>query len=201
MSDSPEPPPSPANRDELTQQLRELLQEIKGLRADLRPQRRDPSRQVAAGWLWLLVLILLVGVVYFTMGFGDKGYSAIGGSDFRKLIEEHQIGRVVFVGTDRVEGELKEGALQDVGKLSPELKQVKSQIRHSRVWTFINPNEIRSKQEVTELCDRAKVPYSFEPERSDWVGPLLMLGVPVLILLALFLLFLLPRLLQSPGRH
>src|SRR5271168_5059855 len=74
--------------------------------------RRRPE-VMPGGWLWLVLLVLLVMVMmFFVSSFGG---SLIDYSDMLRLAEAGQvpggnaiIKRVVFVGTDRIEGDLQE---------------------------------------------------------------------------------------------
>src|SRR5437899_6011040 len=89
------------------------------------PAPRDPnspsgkkSRRpeiMPGGWLWLVLLILLVLVMMFFINFGQG--SVIDYSDVVRLAQAGKnpagntvIKRVVFVGPDRLEGELQDSA-------------------------------------------------------------------------------------------
>src|ERR1700740_3690936 len=85
--------------------------------------RRRRQEVMPGGWLWLLILMLLVGVLYFTMGFGNAGQIQI--SDFMKLVEDHQVSRVLIMGSNRIVGELKDNA-----KVPADLEK---QIRGNRI--------------------------------------------------------------------
>jgi cell division protease FtsH len=134
------------------------------------------------GWLWLLILLLLVGVVYFAMGFGNG--SQIGYSDFMDLVDKHQFSMVQIVGTNRIEGELNEDAKV------PEALQ--KQIRGKVVSAVIPEDAIRGGK-VTETLTKAGVKFRAQEEHGAWIGPLLMLLLPGIILLAIFFFILLPR--------
>jgi len=134
------------------------------------------------GWLWLLILILLVGVLYFAMGIGSG--NQIPYSEFMKLVDEHQVTMVQIVGTNRIEGELI-----DKPKLPPDLEK---QIRGKVISAIVPESETRNGA-VTEKLTKAKVTYRAQEEHGAWVGPFLMLLLPGLILLAIFFFFLLPR--------
>src|SRR5436190_1835554 len=99
--------------------------------------RRRRQDAMPGGWLWLLILILLVGVLYFAMGIGNG--SQIGYSDFMSLVEQHQVDTVQIVG-NRIEGELKENP-KDNPKLSDKLK---GQIRGKVISALIPESETRS---------------------------------------------------------
>jgi cell division protease FtsH len=136
------------------------------------------------GWLWLLILLLLVGVLYFTMGFGTAGQ--VDYSEFMKLVEDHQVNKVVLLGANRVVGELKEGAKV------PEEVAKKLRGANNKIAANVPESEVRSGN-VSERLNKAGVRYSAEEEHGAWIGPFLMLLLPGLILLAVFFFFLLPR--------
>src|SRR5437016_3183787 len=86
------------------------------------PPPRDPSSPpsknrrrpevMPGGWLWLVLLILLVSAMLFFVGFG--GSSEIGYSELKRLAEAGKrdkrnviVFHVDFVGTDRLQGELQ----------------------------------------------------------------------------------------------
>jgi cell division protease FtsH len=149
------------------------------------------------GWLWLLILILLVGVLWFTMGFGNPGQ--IQYSDFMKLAEDHLFTSVTYVnGSDRLVGELDEDKLKDEAKLPADVKELKKQFRGSRVSSQVPDPEVRSGK-VTERLTKAGVRISAEAEHGAWLGFLLTLLLPGLILLALFFFFFLPRIRDPLG--
>src|SRR5438093_8874106 len=76
--------------------------------------RRRPE-VMPGGWLWLVLLVLLVLVMMFFINFGSGSVV-----DYTDVLRMAQVGktasgnviikRIVFVGTDRLTGELQEGA-------------------------------------------------------------------------------------------
>src|SRR6266446_4136040 len=68
--------------------------------------RRRRQEVMPGGWLWLLILAMLVGVLWFTMSINNA--SQIPYSEFLKLVEEHQFATVDIVGNSLITGELKE---------------------------------------------------------------------------------------------
>src|SRR5262245_27564938 len=78
--------------------------------------RRRPD-VVPSGWIWLVLLIVLVFALLVTMGFGNA--ANINYSNFWQLaqkgkdkdqLQNTNIKKVVFIGLDKIEGELQESA-------------------------------------------------------------------------------------------
>jgi cell division protease FtsH len=161
------------------------------------PQREQPnppgkSRRrpdpVPGGWLWLVLLLMLVGVLYYALGFGNPGTIAY--SDFMDvLVKNNLVKKVVFVGdTGRLDGELKDKAI-DSTKIDDTLRK---QIRHNHFSVLVPDSEIKSGH-VTKKLDENNVAYSKVEEQGAWLGTLVMVILPTVLLLALFFFFLLPR--------
>jgi cell division protease FtsH len=149
------------------------------------------------GWLWLLILVLLVGVLWFTMGFGSPGQ--IQYSDFMKLAENHYLSSVTYINSsNRMIAELDEDKFKDESKLPDWVKDLRKQIRGPRVSTNVADSDERS-GDVTRDLKKAGVKYSAEPANGAWLGFLLTLLLPGLILLALFFFFFLPRIRDPLG--
>jgi cell division protease FtsH len=143
-------------------------------------RRRRPD-VMPGGWLWLVLLLLLVGILYFTLvpNTGRIDYSV-----FMDLVKKKQFDRVDIIGTSRMVGEVA-----DTDKL-PE--SVRNKVRGKRLDTLIPESAIKSGQLTNEL-DKAGVPYSQQEEHGAWLSTLLVLILPALLLLAIFFFFLLPR--------
>jgi cell division protease FtsH len=164
---------------------------------------KKPRRQEAGlgGWLWLVVLVLLVGFLYIAFGFGSS--NTIDWSDFQELLQEGKVKSLIVQGKEpaKILGELVEDA---------ELKEsLKKKIRGAppKFTTNVPPYEEKGGKlgdkldtarvgpppKKGEVDNRPKVKVSYQEETGTWIGPLLMLLLPALILLAIFFLFLLPR--------
>src|SRR5947209_3971542 len=79
------------------------------------PRTRRRPEVMPGGWLWLVLLVLLVLVMVLFLGIGSG--TPIDYSDLLRLAEAGKttggnniIKRVVFVGADRLEGELQDDA-------------------------------------------------------------------------------------------
>jgi len=161
------------------------------------PPPREPSgpnkgrrRQEAmpGGWLWLVILLVAVAFLWFTLGFQSPGM--IDYTEFMQVATQDKLfSRVVILGNERAIGELKEGAEE---KLKKDKKEIAGKISRNRLGTNI-PGGAQGIPEMTKELQQAKVPLRKDEEPGTWVGPLLMLLLPGLILLAIFFFFLLPR--------
>lgn len=145
--------------------------------------RRRPDT-MPGGWLWLVILLVLAGFLYFTLGFPSAGI--IDYSQFMKLAKDGSFTRVVIVGDNRAIGELNKKAEEKLEE------PIKRQVRSGRLATSI-PGGAQAITRMTTELDSAKVDYRQEQEPGTWIGPLMMLLLPGLILLAIFFFFLLPR--------
>jgi cell division protease FtsH len=154
-----------------------------------RPRRR-PSPPTSNSWIWLVVGAILVVMIFF-LNYGDGG--TIDNSDFWKLMDQGKVSEVILY-SDRIVGQVE----------NPE--DVPETIRkHLRDKKFVVYREANDKGTLEQkLIDySAKHPNSFkwhnEPERGAWIGPMLMLLVPVLVVLAVIFFFILPRLRDPLG--
>ena len=108
-------------------------------------------------------------------------------SVFLKLVEKKQIKKLVFVGKERVLGEIKEQPE------SPE-EFVKSLSLPGNKFSVSLPPANDSRPLADEIHKRdPEVVITFEEEHGAWVGPLLTTLLTTMILLAILFLFVLPR--------
>jgi cell division protease FtsH len=142
------------------------------------------------GWLWLVILVLLVGILYLTLGFGST--NNIDYSEFTALLQEGKVERITVITSTppKIIGELKKGAVEQL----PE--QLQKKIPNGKFATDVPAYDVQvglgNKIEAAKKKNPELIVKS-EPERGTWVGPVLMLLLPALLLLAIFFLFLLPR--------
>src|SRR5438128_18290 len=149
-------------------------------REPVNPQnRRRRQESMPGGWLWLVILLLLAGILWFTF---VPTTGTIDYSDFMELAKEKKFDKVIIKGTSRAIGELKES---EVAKLKDEIKR---QVRYNKIETAI-PDKGEITKKLTEYGTR----FRQEEEAGTWVGPLLMMVLPAVIILAIFFFFLLPR--------
>ncbi len=150
-------------------------------------QQRRPD-VMPGGWLWLVILVLLVGILYLALGFGSS--NQIDYSDFTTLLEKGDVESVTVIGKEspKIVGEIKKNV---------ELpERLKKQIRNDKFTTLVpsyeqNTGLSRKLDEAQRKFPSLKIRY--QEEQGTWIGPLLMLLLPALLLLAIFFLFLLPR--------
>jgi cell division protease FtsH len=113
-------------------------------------------------------------------------------SDFLKLADANKLSKVTFVGTDRIVGEVKDAG--DLPKDIKEPEQLKKRLHNNR-FTTLKPDRLDSAPLIAELRKGdPSLAIAQEPERAAWVGPVLMMLLPAVLLLGVFFLFLLPRL-------
>ncbi|MCI0463422.1 MAG: ATP-dependent zinc metalloprotease FtsH [Gemmataceae bacterium] len=138
------------------------------------------------GWVWLVILLMVVGMLLFTQEFSG---STIDYSDFYRLVETGKVSKVTFLGNERLLGEVKDAT-------DPEVQKLK--LRGGKFTTFLPPGTEVTKDLTKVLLDKgARV--NRDEERGAWLGPLLMMLLPALLLLGVFFLFLLPRLRDPLG--
>ena len=148
------------------------------------PPSRKGRRQdtMPGGWLWIVILFLLAGVMYFTLGFNSAG--VIGYSEFMKLAAPHKedngkkvepgkFSKVVIKGTNRMVGEIRDGEVDALPKA------IKDRVRYNKVETNIPPPEQLSGN-VTKLLTEYGVPFGSEEETGAWMGPIFMFWLPIL---------------------
>jgi cell division protease FtsH len=150
-----------------------------------RRRRPDP---VPGGWLWLVLLLMLVAVLYYALGFGSPGDIDYSSEFLNVLVKNKLVKKVVFVGSDRINGELKSDAM-DSGKLDDALKK---KIRNNRFTTMVPDADVKSGYITTELR-KYGVDFTPVPEQGAWLGTLVMVVLPTLLLIGFFVFFLLPR--------
>src|SRR5262249_36294864 len=152
--------------------------------------RRRPEPAAPGSWLWLVLLLGLVFVLLFTVGMG--GGASIPIDDFYRIAQagtdkaarkNTNIKKVLFVGPERIEGEVYENA-----RLPDDPKNLRSR----RFSTLVPQADITS-GEVTRILRESYVSYARQEETGAWIPQLLMLLLPALLLLGIFFFFLLPR--------
>src|SRR5262249_3384929 len=77
-------------------------------------QRRRPQPGVGGNWVWLVILLLLVGMV---LANSMNSARRVDWNQFYSWLKAGYLKKVVLVGTERIEGELK-----DIDKLQKELE-------------------------------------------------------------------------------
>lgn len=162
-------------------------------------RRRRPD-VMPGGLLWLLLLLLIVFVLgsFLWRTSVTIDYTSEFLNQLIKLQKEHKddkdkqiIKKVVFQGnSNTLNGELTKAA-NEIEGLSQELKNKMG--RNTSFRTFVPAPDMQGDHSVTVLLKEANVNYSVEPESGAWIGTVIMMLLPALVLIALFFLFFLPR--------
>jgi cell division protease FtsH len=134
----------------------------------------------------VLILLAMIG------SFGST--PTIDYSEFITLVEAGVVSKVVFLGTDRVVGELKD---KNERPALPE--EIQKKIGKSEKFTtrLLFPEDRGGKLEAELRA--AKVQTSREEEHGAWIMPVLSVVLPIGLILAIFFLFILPRLRDPLG--
>src|SRR5262249_40663377 len=82
--------------------------------------RRRTGPVVPGGWIWVVIVVLLVGMVILTQDLGDS--HRIEFSDILNLASDKNLAKVVFVGTERINGKVKDVSRVPEGELKQKLK-------------------------------------------------------------------------------
>ncbi len=170
-----------------------------------RKNRRRPE-VMPGGWLWLVLLIMLAlgMLLFFGIGTVPLDYSELcllaeaGKTDkgSNKIIK-----RIAFIGSDKLEGELYADWREVItgDKLDPKLdkeklEQIAKKIHGTKINSLLIPeSNIRGPDSVSAMLDKYKVAYARDPDTSEWLPKALFFLLPVLILVAVFVFFVLPR--------
>jgi cell division protease FtsH len=142
----------------------------------------------------LLLLLLLVVVLYFALNLNSPG--AI---DYKKefldiLVAKKLVKRVVFVGKDRVDGEVDKDKRSELDNLDEKLR---NKLRNDRFTTMVP--EADNQGYVTKILRDNNIDYTRVEEPSPWITNVLVVVLPTLLLLGFFFFFLLPRLRDPLG--
>jgi cell division protease FtsH len=155
-------------------------------REPLKPERRSRRQDTMPGsWLWVVILLLLLGTIYIT--FGLPSTSSIDYSDFVQLVKDKKVAKVTF----------SEGASSLIAEFEPtkvaELDEaLKKQIRNNRAEVILWKGDVDS-GEVSKMLEAHGVPRKTERSFSSWLGTISVI-VSTLLFIGLFIfLFILPR--------
>jgi cell division protease FtsH len=148
-----------------------------------RPRRRqDP---MPGGWLWVVVLLGLGGIMYVTISPQSAG--TLDFSDFEKLVKDKKIAKVIFrEGNNSLVAEAKEDKLPDL----PE--NIRKQFK-GRGADVTYPAMVNNTDALLKLLNDNGVNVKTEREAGAWLGPLFMFLLPTLLLIGFFVFFLMPR--------
>jgi cell division protease FtsH len=159
--------------------------------------RRRRQEPVPGGLLWLLLLgFVALGLWYYLTA--DSRSALLEITEFDALVQNGLVKRVTFVSSNQLEGELQEGALESK-KLPPDIKEsLRRKIRHNRFTMLVTESDLKTGYVTNELR-QYKVPYTQLREEGTWLGTLIVVILPALLLIAFFVFFLFPRLRDPLG--
>jgi cell division protease FtsH len=152
--------------------------------------RRRPE-VMPGGWLWLVILALLVGILYFAL---VPPKNSIEYRDFLTLLQDGYVKSITTVGKDPVQinGEVYKEKIKNLKD-----ETLRDKISSGKFTTKVPPTEERSgelSKDIRKAINKdSGLRWEEKGDTGNWISPILMFIVPTLILLAIFFFFLLPR--------
>jgi cell division protease FtsH len=167
--------------------------------------RRRPE-VMPGGWIWLAILILLVLIMLVFGSFFSQA-SPVDISDVRYLAKAGEapagnnvIKRIDFIGVDRLEGELQPDAKSylDGDKVKPDmdkktLADIAKKLKSSKFSCLVPESDMRGQASITDWLQKYKITYAKKEDSTAWIPQVLMFMLPLLVILAIFFFFILPR--------
>jgi cell division protease FtsH len=153
-----------------------------------KPRRRPPP-SVGGNFLWLLIFAVVI--MWFLFSNTNTG-GTIEWGDFWVLLTKHKLKKVTLIGTERISGELKDGASDD---LPEPVQKSLEKLRGSKKFTVerIRVDDLElAKRLQEEAVSSEGMQLTQESDHLSWLQPLMVLIVPAVLLVVVFL-FLLPR--------
>src|SRR5262245_45447759 len=124
-----------------------------------RNSRRRPGPVMPGGWVWLVLLGI---VVVLLVMFGTNGSNRVESGEFYKLLTENKLKKVTLIGTDRILAEVKSDAVEG---LSPEVKS-----KLSKKSEFLVDRAKGDEKLLFDALNQAKVRWEQKDEPMGWVG-------------------------------
>jgi cell division protease FtsH len=155
-----------------------------------KPAAARPSFAPGSG-VALVLLLVLVAWVFVWMNQARE----ISDSDFRRLADNFELAEVTFIGTARAEGKVRDPK----GKAATDLHLTDGKFSAQLV-------ESRDRAAYAEkLADRYRdkglsLDVRSRPEEGNWLGPLLMMLLPALLVVGFMFFFLVPRMRDPTGQ-
>jgi cell division protease FtsH len=151
-------------------------------------QRRRQGPAMPGGWIWLVILAMLVGMFFLA----SPGDNYLPYSDFLRLVHDKELSKhltkVTFKGAEQITGEVK-----DASELPEEIR---NKLVGGKKFTVLRPpleDQGALDKRLTELTlQNQGFKFDRAEEHFGWLGPFLMMILPVILLVGL-LFFLLPR--------
>src|SRR5262245_23079675 len=153
-----------------------------------RSPRRRPGPAMPGGWVWLVFLAIVIGAMFLFEGLTNQ--QTIKESEFKALLRSGYVAKLVIIGNNRVDGEVR-----NLDRIPDDLRAPLK--GNSKFTARIAEEKNKLVQELdaynNEKGERdGRIEYSSEEERN-WFGPLMVTLLPVFLLLGIFFLFILPR--------
>src|SRR5207244_4143903 len=133
---------------------------------------------VPSGWVWLVILGMAVFMLWM-MGELTSN-STIDFSDFLKLADAKKLNKVALVGADRIVGEVKD--TNDLPNTIKDPEALRKRL-HGGKFTTLKPERYEPHVLIEELRKDPDLVITQEPERGAWVGPVLLMLLPAVLLL------------------
>ena len=144
------------------------------------PNRRRPSPVMPNSWIWLVLLATaLVALAVYT-DVGNRSGS-LDYSDFLQLIDKGKVARITILGKNEVVGELKPNTEVD--------EALKNKVRNGRFAVKIPETNDQAALVSQWKVKDPSLKVAWEPEPHTWVGPLIYLMLPTLVLIFVLFLF------------
>jgi cell division protease FtsH len=149
------------------------------------PKPARPSPAVSIAIAGSLMLVLSLGLIFWLA----SAPKSIDYSDLLNLIAKGKVEKVVFIGADRIEGEIKPDQVNDA-----EVHELG--IRRGRFQTEL---VAAYNKELVEKLATQNVKIDRRDDPSAWMTPMLTIAIPILIVLAVIVFFVLPRMRDPAG--
>lgn len=147
-----------------------------------RPHRPNPAMAIAL--MGSLALMLSLGLILWIF----NSPRSVDYSDVLTLARAGKIERVVFIGTQRLEGFIKPSEVE-----SPEVKATGLQRRHFQAELPKNH------ERLTQILEEQGVRISQRDDPTAWMSPVLTIILPLLLIIGIFAFFIMPRLRDPMG--
>src|SRR6266511_2023290 len=164
-------------------------------------RRPPPPPPVFPGnWIWLLLIGMLLAVVVF-QGLGSNG--TVDYSEFWKLLNNDEqvkhLKVVTVVGSERIYGELDSSEGLSAEFKDKLVKWPWNERMH--FWTIKPPLEDQGTliNRLNKLAVEDGLVVNRQEDYLGWLGPALLMFLPVVLLIAFFVLVILPRLRDPLG--
>src|SRR5262245_61234414 len=149
-----------------------------------RSARPNPAFTIAV--MGSLLLVLSLGLILWLF----DTPKTINYSDFLDLVAKDKVAKVVFIGSKQLEGEIKKDQLS-----SPEVQELG--IKRGKFQTGVVGGEHTEK--LQDSLREHGVKYERRDDPTEWMTPALAIALPILIVIAVVVFFVLPRVRDPMG--